>query len=365
MSETPEISFQTVIDALLDEETPFNPGYLYRLSDLDSEELNQFIHTWSRLPLWRRKALLEDLEELGSADMLLSFESVGRCVISDEDPIVRRLAVQILWEFDSYDLIPLFLQLLESDPDPGVRAAAASGLGQFVYLSELDQLPREKSTDLEDHLLGSILEDRSEKVRSRALESFSYSGRPEVPELIETAFVSNDHELMASALLAMGRSMDSRWEKTVLSMMNSKMPALRAEAARAAGELQCKEAISSLVELSEDSEEIVRSAAIWSLSEIGGDRARHTLERLLKEADNDQDADYLEVALDNLAFTDGLQPFSLIDIPEDTPEDELYEMLIAQEMAQEIEDNDDFQSEVGDDFLDNTYDEEDDEDLQD
>ena len=66
MSETPEISFQTVIDALLDEETPFNPGYLYRLSDLDSEELNQFIHTWSRLPLWRRKALLEDLEELGS-----------------------------------------------------------------------------------------------------------------------------------------------------------------------------------------------------------------------------------------------------------------------------------------------------------
>lgn len=365
MSETPEIPFQTLIDALLDEETTFNPRYLYRLSDLDSDELNQFNDTWPRLPIWRRRSLLEDLEELGSADMLLSFESIGRSVVSDEDPLVRRLAVQILWEFDSYDLIPLFLQLLQSDPDPTVRAAAASGLGQFVYLSEMDQLPGEKSMDIEDHLLGSILEDRSVKVRCRSLESFSYSGRPEVTELIESAFASNDHELMASALLAMGRSMDSRWEKTVLSMMHSKMPALRAEAARAAGELQCKEAILSLVELSEDSEEIVRSAAIWSLSEIGGDQARQTLERLFMEADNDQDADFLEIALDNLAFTDGLQPFSLFDLPEDSPEDELYEMLIAQEMEQEITDNGNFQSEMGDDFLDNAYDEEDDKDLQD
>ena len=365
MSETPEIPFQTLIDALLDEETPFNPLYLYRLSDLDTEELHQFIETWPRLPLWRRQALLEDLEELGSEDMLLSFESIGRYVISDDDPLVRRLAVQMLWEFDSYDLINIFLQLLQSDPDPGVRAAAASGLGQFVYLGELDQLPREKSSDLEDHLLGTILNDRSDMVRSRALESFSYSGRPEVSELIETAFASNDHQLMASALLAMGRSMDSRWKKTVQSMLNSKIPALRAEAARAAGELQCKEAILTLVELSEDSEEIVRAAAIWSLSEIGGDQARHTLEKLFRDADNDQDEDFLEVALDNLAFTDGLQPFSLFDFPEDDPEDELYEMLIAQEMAQEIEGNGGFNSQVGDEYLDNTQVEDDNKDIQD
>jgi HEAT repeat protein len=358
MSETPEIPFESLIDALLDEETPFNPRYLYRLSDLDTEDLNQFLETWPRLPLWRRQALLEDLEELGSADLLLSFESIGRNVVADENPFVRRLAVQILWEFDSFDLIPIFLQLLQSDPDPGVRAAAASGLGQFVYLGELDHLPREKSSELEDCLLETIRKDRSDLVRSRALESFSYSGRPEVSELIETAFGSNDHELMASALLAMGRSMDSRWEKTVKSMLNSKIPALRAEAARAAGELQSKEAISTLVELCEDSEEVVRSAAIWSLSEIGGEQANATLERLFREADNDQDADFLETALDNLAFTDGLQPFSLFDIPEDSPEDELYEMLI----AQEIEEKGGFQAK---DFLDNAQDEEDNKDFQD
>lgn len=365
MSETPEIPFQSLIDALLDEETSFNPSYLYRLSDLDSEELTQLIHTWPQLPLWRRQALMEDLEELGSKDMLLSFESIGRGVISDDDPLVRRLALQILWEFDSYDLIPIFLRLLQSDPDPGVRAAAASGLGQYVYLGEMGQLPRQNSSDLEDHLVGCVLKDRSAKVRGRALESVSYSGRPEVPELIESAFASNDHELMASALMAMGRSMDSRWEKTVLSMLNSKVPALRSAAARAAGEMESKEAISTLVELSDDSEEIVRSAAIWSLSEIGGDQARHTLQKLFKEADYDPDADFLEVALDNLAFNDGLQPFSLIDSPEDSPEDDLYEMLIAQEMAQEIEDNGGFQSQVGDDFLDNAYDEEDNKDFQD
>lgn len=346
LSEIPEIHFQTLIDALLDIDTPLKPRFLYRLSDLDDEDLSLFLETWPQLPLWRQKALLEDLQEMGNTDDLLSFESIGRSMVSDGDPHIRHLAVKLLWEFDHRNLVPVFIQLLESDPDADVRAAAVIGLGQFVYLGELDLLPEGMRRELEDRLLLAIREDQTSLVQRRALESVSYSSRPEIPELIETAFASQDHEMMASALTAMGRSMDSRWENTVLSMLNNKLPIIRTEAARAAGELELKDAISTLVELVEDSEDEVRQAAIWSLSEIGGDRARHTLENLFKEVEGVHEADSLETALDNLAFTDGLEPFSLLDIPKESPEDELLEMLIAQDTAGELQDNGGYNSDL-------------------
>ena len=76
MSDISELPFQTLIDALLDEDTPFNSRYLYRLSDLEGDDLNLFIQSWPQLPLWRRQALMEDLYELGEANDLLSFENM-------------------------------------------------------------------------------------------------------------------------------------------------------------------------------------------------------------------------------------------------------------------------------------------------
>jgi len=363
MSEISELPFQSLIDALLDEDTPFNPRYLYRLSDPEQEELALFLDTWSRLSLLRRQALVEDLQELGLADNLLSFKSIGQNVISDEDPQVRHLAVQILWEFEDPDLIPLFLQLLDSDPETEVRAAAAAGLGQFVYLGEIDRLHGDKKHEIEDRLLEVILEDPAVLVQRPELESMGFSSRVEVPELIESAFSSNDQFTKASALIAMGRSMDSRWEINILSMLNDTLPVIREEAARAAGEIEIKDAVPTLIELAEDSVEDVRSAAIWSLSEIGGESARHTLERLFREVEDDREADLLESALDNIAFTDGLQPFSLVDYPEESPQDELLEMLISQEGYLDVDGNGDFNSvadEQDGDILDNSdYDNED------
>jgi HEAT repeat protein len=344
VSETPEPPFQTLIDALFDEDAPFNPQYLYRFSDLDQEDLELFLNAWPQLTSWRRKALMEDLQELGLADTLLSFESIGRNLISDDDPYVRNLAAQILWEFEDPTLAPIFLQLLETDPEAEVRAAAATGLGRFVYFGELDRLDEGKLREIEDRLINAFLHDPAVLVCCRALESVGFSSRPEVPELIEKAFSSHDHNLKASALISMGRSMDDRWEKKVLSMLNDKIPILREEAARAAGEIGIEDAVPTLIELTEDSAEFVRSAAIWSLSEIGGESAHHTLEKLFREVEDDREADFLESALDNLAFTDGLQPFSLIDYPEEDPAEALLEMLISQEGNLDFDENGEFNS---------------------
>jgi len=49
----------------------------------------------------------------------------------------------------------------------------------------------------------------------------------------------------------------------------------------------------------------------------------------------------LETALDNLAFTEGLDPFSLLDLPEDEAESELYGMLMEEELDYYEEEEDD------------------------
>jgi HEAT repeat protein len=368
VSDTPELPFQSLIDALLDEDTPFNPQYLYRLSDLDQEDLDIFLDTWPQMPSWRRRALMEDLQELGLVDTLLSFKRIGKNLIADDDPYVRTLATQILWEFEDQDLIQLFLSLLGSDPEVEVRAAAATGLGQFVYFGEIDQLPESKLHEIEDRLIDAILKDPAVLVQSRALESVGYSSQREVPELIESSFSSEDQNVKASALIAMGRSMNPRWEMDILSMLDDKLPVLREEAARAAGEVELKDAVPSLIELTEDSEENVRSAAIWSLSEIGGESARHTLEILFQEMEDDQEVEFLESALDNIAFTDGLQPFSLVDYPEEDPEDALLEMLISQEGHLEVDESGDYNFVEGEhdgDIMDNAANDNEDQDFQD
>jgi HEAT repeat protein len=327
MPENREIPFQSVLNALLDLETPFHPRFLYRLSDLDALELAQLQETWTQLPQWRRLALMEDLEELGGADDLLSFEAIARSAVADADARVRQLAVQILWEFDAIDLVPVFLELLQADEDERVRAAAATALGRYVYLGEIDELSEDHLRSIEDRLLEVIRDDRAELVRRRALESIGYSSRAEVPSLIETAFTSGDKEWVAAALLAMGRSADDRWEGSVLSMLDDRQPALRAEAARAAGELEIFEATHQLIELIEDSNEEVRSAAVWSLSQIGGEGVREALETLLARTEEDSEMDFIETALDNLAFTEGHQPFSLFDFPKEDYEEAILDIL--------------------------------------
>ena len=321
-----EIPFQNLLDALLDVEKPLNPRFLYRLSDLESPELDQLQATWPKIPAWRRQALLEDIEDLNESDMLLSFESLGRFALQDEDAKVRLLAVHILWEFEETNLIPVFLRMMTGDSDNEVRAACASALGRFVYVGELEEIPERTLHTIEDALIAAINGSDTPEVRRSALESLGYSSRDEVTPLIEKAFALDDKFWKASALFAMGRSANQKWAPTVLSMLHSNLPLLRSEAARAAGELEIAEAAPYLFELLDDTDDNTRQASIWSLSQIGGEGVRDTLQTLYDEADSDQELELLESALDNLTFNEGLQLMPMFDFPEtDDDEEDWYE----------------------------------------
>lgn len=318
------IPFQLVVAALLDENTPFPPTYLHRFSKMAADELEQLKRAWLQVNPARRLALLEDLEDMLEGDNLVILDDLSRFALQDPDPAVRTTAIRMLWDDPDLKLVNTFTGILRTDPEPVVRAAAASALGLFVYLGELEEVPDGLHEQVEDELLRVMGGPDHAIVRRRALESLGYSGREEVVELIQSGYQNGDLEWLASALFAMGRSADPRWERPVLEMLRHEDTTVQTEAARAAGALELAAAREPLLELLEQPqalEDDLYAAVVWSLSQIGGENVRETLERMAEETDDDEDADFLDQALENLDFTEGFDVLDMFDFDEGEEEE--------------------------------------------
>src|SRR6185369_14815792 len=131
------------------------------------------------------------------------------------------------------------------------------------------------------------------------------SSRMEVEALIRAAFHRTDRAWIVSALVAMGRNSDDQWTEQVISMLLDPDTRIRLAAVQAAGELRIEEVGNILLKLLEDEEDDdVSAAAIWSLSQIGGEDVRPYLENLLEQTEDEDVIAYLEDALENLDLTE-------------------------------------------------------------
>jgi HEAT repeat protein len=302
-------AYEQLLQQLCDETQPVPRFRLSELSDLDRAQLERLQAVWEAIATPKRRTLIEELGELADLHIELTFERVYRLALQDPDAQVRRTAIQNLWECQDPTLVPPLVEALGSDPEPGVRAAAAAALGRFVFLGEVEELGRDPLHGIEEALLTASEEDEVQEVRQCSLESLGFSSRDEVPSLIERAYGSGEESLVRSALLAMGRSANDRWRPQVLAQLHSPAPELRIEAARAAGELELMEAVPDLIDLLEDVHRDVRHAAIWSLGQLGGSQAAEALMALLEHMDDEEESDVLEDALEHLAFVDGTHAF--------------------------------------------------------
>jgi len=324
MSDRATIPFQQVVDALLNVTEAYPATKLYRLSNLNDDESRKLVEIWEQISVDRRRTLLSDLEEFAERDPLLFFETVGRIGLNDSDAQVRLHAIGLTGMEEDPKLIARFSTLLKNDPDADVRAAAASALGTFVYLGEIDELAPETFKKIEDLLLQTLRGQEPELVRRRALEAVSYSSRPEISDLIATAFSRDDENWQASAVFAMGRSANGRWSSDVSLMIDSENHRLRREAILAAGELDIQELRPVLFEIVEGEDEELREAAIWALSQIGGEGVGELLEELQASTEDEEELEFLEAALDNLYETETLDAFDLFGFEDDgDPADEV------------------------------------------
>lgn len=316
-------TFGRVLEALRDTEHLFPPTLLYHFSSLQGPDLAALEATWPEVEVERRRNILSDLHEIGEANFEVTFDSVFRLALEDADPEVRATAIRGLWEAEELDLVAPLLELMYHDPAWEVRATAASALGRYIYLGEIDDIPALLKQRIEEALLTVIRGQDVLEVRRRALEAIGYSGRAEVVDLIQAGYESLDEPMRVSAVFAMGRNSDSRWAAAVLAELESDSSEMRFEAARAAGELQLGEAVPRLEKLIQANEdEADHEAALWSLSEIGGPEAQRILTEQLALTEDEDELEFIEEALENLDFTDEVASFALMHIDDLVDDDE-------------------------------------------
>jgi HEAT repeat protein len=278
---------------------------LYCLSNLEAEDVERVREVWLQWPVALRRRLSARLMELAEADFTLDFGQFFRLGLEDVDAEVRTIAIEGLWEDQDVRLVPRLVTILQEDEAVGVRAAAATSLGRFILLGELEKIrPKPRAAAYQALLAACQAPDEHMEVRRRAMESLAYVGDEVVVETILEAFASPEENLRVSAVFSMGRSADARWSRHVQQELFSPNPEMRYEAALACGELQLSEAVSSLEELAEDVDAEVQGAVLWALGQIGGDQAREILIGYCS-AESEATQVAAEAALEELEFLHG------------------------------------------------------------
>jgi HEAT repeat protein len=302
-----------LIEILQDINRPFPPEYLHIFSDITAADLSEIKKAWPQIPVLRKINLIQDLEAMMESDTLLSCDDFARFALQDDNPDVRSHAINLLWDSEDPRLTRIFGDILAQDSNAVVRANAASALGKFMLLGELEEISQRYFDQTLALLLEQYDKEVFDEVKQEILRSLSYCDKQEIAKLIKAAYETDKKAWKIAALESMGRSADNHWKDHVLANITSEDADLQYEAIRASGELELKDAREILLRVlaEELGNNDVYYQTIWALSKIGGGSVRETLEDLLENSNNDEEIEILEMALDNLDFTDENSEFTL------------------------------------------------------
>ncbi|NOK60542.1 MAG: HEAT repeat domain-containing protein [Chloroflexi bacterium AL-W] len=279
---------------------------LKHLSNLHRAERDKFWSTWQTIQTERRHEIVHAMVEMAEEDVSLNFQEIWLWLLQDTEPKIRIEALEGMWENIQPRALYQTISVLLHDSDTDVRAAAAISLSRFTYLVSLNELDADHS-GLRKALMDTILDEQQpQDIRRRAIESIGYlADDSEVQNEIKRAYESGEQFLQESSLVAMGRSMRAEWLPTIERELESQSPALRYEAARAAGEMseEAQVILAKVLPLVNDSDTEVALSAIWALGQIGGEMALRNLQRIRDTTD----------AARSQAATDALAEVSLED----------------------------------------------------
>lgn len=281
-------TFKSYLEELSDPERPLVSSKLISLSNMDQDEQAAFRNAWLLMSTDRRLAIASTLVLLAEDNVELNFDHVFRIGLEDEAPLVKVKSIEGLFEYENRDLIAPLVRLLRQDVEETVRSAAATALGRFAVLAELQKLRPEDAKRVEEALL-SVIDDEDEtlEVKRHSVEAVAPICAPRVNQVILEAYRSHDLPMKVSAVFAMGRNCQPRWLPTLLKELESSEPVLRYEAVVASGEMatEAAAAVPRLIALAHDQDTEVQMAALKALGQIGGKEAKQALRSFLKDKD--------------------------------------------------------------------------------
>jgi HEAT repeat protein len=280
------LSLDTCLIELEDEDAPLSYSNLIELSDLVSAEMPQFIRSWNQVSSERRAQVVERLVELAEENARLDFAIVLKLALADDDYDVQEKAIAGMWEGEDRTVIPLLLNILQSDAPPPVRASAAAALGKYALLAQEDKILPKDAQAVQESLMRS-LQDESDplEVRRRALEAVSPFNTPRIQEYIRWAYGSGEQTLKGSSIYAMGKTQETAWLPAIIPELHSTHPSLRYEAVCACSELGEEDMVQHLIPLLEDDDTQVQMAAVSAMGNIGGPLAKRALRRCMRNGD--------------------------------------------------------------------------------
>ncbi len=369
---TKNINFNQVIDSLLDDNAQFPVAYMMSLSDIPPANLEILKRSWAQISPARKAVLMENIEIIHETEITSNFEDMAELALEDGNSAVRISGLRIFWDYENAHLIRKFIDLMNNDPDVGVRTQAASTLGKYMYLSEIEMIEDRYRQLIDEALIKVLRSNESELVRQKALEAFGYSSNPVVKEFIHNAYNSGDYNWISSSLEAMGRSADENYASLILPMLAHPDLRIQRKAVFAAGEIELKSARKLLLrmafELEQDEDLWVQ--VVSALSKIGGEGVAEVFERLLENASTEEEEIFLNEAIETLNLTNDMSlDFDLMGFKEPV-EDTFREVNLEDEefdiddygksWIEELEEN--LDASVGDEFdEDDADDDEDDE----
>lgn len=274
------LPIEETIAELTNSDQTLRNARLVGLSNLNSEEIGLWEQAWANIEPERRRQIIYRLVELAEDNFEFNFDSIFRSCLDDQDAEVRSKAIEGLWESEDASLIRPFINLLEQDSSVNVQAAAATALGKFVMLAELNKLRSGYTSEVCQALLG-VINDKSRVVeaRRRALEAAAPLRLPQVEKAIGEAYQVHNRQLKISAIYAMGKNCSRSWLPILLRELSSADAEMRYEAAGACGELGEAEAVPYLIKRTDDPDVDVQMAALRALGKIGGSEAKKCLQQ--------------------------------------------------------------------------------------
>ena len=280
------MSITEYLNTLAEDDDALKYSGLLQLSDLSSDESDEFEDAWPSISAEVRRDILGKLTELAEDNLELDFTAAFRSCLADGDDSVRELAARGLWECEDRKIVRPLVSLVRGDPSAGVRAAACITLGRFTALAQDGKLSSRDEGSIRSALVEAIESpDEDLEVRRRAVEAVACLPDPAVEEIIKEAYVSGVPELKQSSIYAMGRSSNAVWLPIALREMEDPSPAIRFEAANAAGMLGDEKVAPHLISLLRDDDLSVRLAAITSLGAVGGALASQALMKCVESGD--------------------------------------------------------------------------------
>lgn len=255
--------------------------------------------------------------------------------LNHQDPSIRSLAVECLWDYPDPEAAGRLLTLTKSDPDGSVRIKAITALGRYMYEGEMEMYDLEEGSwedpytepvmtaeqfkRMRDFLIATCQDPRKSLDERRfALEVVSFLSSDEVRQLIKEAYASDQKQMRISALFAIGRNMSNELWNLVIESLHDEDADIRAEAIRSAGECQIEEAHDQLMFLAKtttDQEEF--RSTIMAIAALGLEQSLAFLGELELGATGEADREFAEAAMDEWMFNNEIRRQADEESPDD------------------------------------------------